>query len=208
MGQLQSRLVRPYQQFPYSLAKLVDTSMTMNDRREFARTVLATRTCCRDPFFTTPVLEQMEQKGGPHAILPGSEFLLDLTNAFAGKCCNIQLELNFARASSSRQAMRGRKHVISSMTAKHIIAECKVSHINNLDGHQPRCRRVSARLFSLVGRHNIESISIKPYQYKIMSMLSAPTTFVSEEGSAHNTVSARYSLDNLVVFFNIIYIYI
>lgn len=127
LGQIHHRLVRPYQRFPFSLAQLIDLSNSPETRIALAQKALDTSDCCRDKFFSTPLLTELESCGGSRAVLPGVGTLFDdIKTAFTGKTTNIACELSFARASSMRQCMRGRKHSISSMASKHIVAECKL----------------------------------------------------------------------------------
>ena len=126
VGQLQNRLIQPYLTMPLRLAALVDVSRSEASRLELADGLLKKSDCCLEKHFARPVVGELRKAGDVRAILPGHELHNNLADSFRMKTCNLEIECNFARASSMRAAMRGRKHSISSLTAKHIGAEIKL----------------------------------------------------------------------------------
>lgn len=127
IGQLQERLIRPYLMLPLSMGALVDTSRLPEERISLAQSMLQKRDCCVEKHFAAPVLMEMQQSGGAASVLPGSVLFDDLSTCLRTKTYNLEIELNFARASNMRKAMRGRKHNIASMCSKHIGAEVKLA---------------------------------------------------------------------------------
>ena len=127
IGQLNERLIRPYQRMPLQLASLVDASHSEEYRLNRATDFLQKRSCCVERHCARPILEEMRKSGGSKSILPGNVFFDDLSSFFRMKNSNIEIELNFARSSNMRRAMRGRNHSISSMTSKHVGAEIKLA---------------------------------------------------------------------------------
>ena len=121
MGQLNHRLCRKYKQLPLSLGQLINTDLNVEQREALMKQYLSLKDCCVERHFAAPVLADLRMDG-----LDGLKD--DLKMAFRSKTSNIEIETNFARASSSRMAMRGRSHTIPSMTAKHVVSEIKMIH--------------------------------------------------------------------------------
>lgn len=132
IGQLYSRLIQPYLVMPFSLATLVDKSRSEPERVQIADQLLAKPRCCVESNFAQPVLDEVRQCGGSRVFLANSALYQDLESSLRMKVSNLEIELNFARASSMRTAMRGRAHSICSLTAKHVGAEMKLSHRRQL----------------------------------------------------------------------------
>lgn len=126
LGQLQHRLVKPYERFPLKLASLVDATKSLDSRLNLARDFCGMSSCCLGPLFSNPVNQAARDEGGSHSLVTG-QLSKELEIAFRSKTSNIEIELNFARASCSRQSMHGRAHNISSMAAKHVSAEIKLA---------------------------------------------------------------------------------
>ena len=126
IGQLHNRLIKPYLAMPFRLAGLVDLSRSEEFRLDLARELLHLPNCCLEQNFAKPVLDELRKEHDlKEALLPGHQFFEDLSESLRMKTANLEIELNFARAVSMRTAMRGRKHSISSLTAKHVGAEVK-----------------------------------------------------------------------------------
>ena len=126
IGQLQHRLLKPYQRLPLSMAQLTDPSIPYHRKIDLATEMQAMDMCCVDSFFAAPVLQCMQEQGGqPRSLIDGA-LASDLALSMRGKVSNIEIELNFARAACSRHATHGKCHGISSMVAKHVSAEIKV----------------------------------------------------------------------------------
>ena len=91
--------------------------------------------CCLDPLFACPVLaaakEECDHLGAnpdsvAQALVHGT-VSTDLAVAMRSKSSNIEIELNFARASAARSATHGKGCNISSMISKHITSEVKLA---------------------------------------------------------------------------------
>lgn len=126
MGQIDHRLVKPYRRLPLQLGCLINPHLSEGRRVAIAERFLQMKPCCVDQCFGQPVLKSMRVAGGSQSIVPPNPFHGDLVLGLRTKVSNIEIEDNFARASSSRCAMRGRNHNASSMTAKHVTAEAKL----------------------------------------------------------------------------------
>ncbi len=143
LGQLQHRLLKPYQRLPLKMAKLVDTSIPQHRRLDLAAAFCALDKCCLDPLFAQPVIQAARDAGGSHTLVSGT-LADDLGVAMRTKTSNMEIELNFARASNARQVTRGRSDTISSMIAKHVSAEVKLGHQRSLRSIQPlACRSLA-----------------------------------------------------------------
>lgn len=125
IGQLYHRMIKPYRQFPLRLGQVVDPSMTEMRRLQVAGEFCSLNSCCVDKLFSEPILKEAHLRGGAEALTKGP-LASDLAVALRGKTSNVELELNFARASSSRSINHGRGHNIAAMCAKHITAEIKL----------------------------------------------------------------------------------
>ena len=126
IGQLYHRLVRPYQRLPLQLASLLDDSKPIDDRKQLVDEMMRLSPCCVDALFGLPVLKCFQQEGGA-AALDGGAIVGDLETALRVKVSNLEIELNFARASTSRNAMQRKTHKVASMVAKHVTAEIKLA---------------------------------------------------------------------------------
>ncbi len=127
LGGLFYRLIAPYQQLPFSLARLIDVRHTEEFRKKCAREFLAMPTCCLDEGVSLP----LRATNASVEDMMSSQTLSVLAMVFSTKSINIAIELDFARASSQRQAMRKRAQSLASMSAKHVLSEI---------AHQHRCR--------------------------------------------------------------------
>ncbi len=124
-------MIRPYVEMPFSLAKLVDSSVSERERIEFANTLLSKKDCCLEKHFSKPVIDELRCHGA-NAIVENTALRSNLEGAFRMKTSNLEVELNFSRANSMRIAMRGRSHSMCSMASKHIGAEIKLAHRRKL----------------------------------------------------------------------------
>ena len=111
---------------PLKLSQLIDTDISAERRLHMLRNFLGMEKCCVDPLCAWPLLDDVRQNGGEESLF-NEPVKTNLEMIMRSKVSNIEVELNFSRAVSSRQAMRGRAHNIASMTAKHISAEAKLS---------------------------------------------------------------------------------
>jgi len=125
IGQLLHRLVRPYQRLPLQTARLVDDNQSIDSRVQLADQMLALPECCVDRLFAQPFLQSLREEGGSIA-LDGGTILSDLECSLRVKVSNLEIELNFSRAATTRHAMHGKSHKVASMVSKHITAEVKL----------------------------------------------------------------------------------
>ena len=126
IGQIQHRLLKPYQRLPLNLAQLTDPSIPRHRKIDLATEMLALNKCCIDSFFAAPIFQCVQEQGGQPLSLIDGELASDLALSMRGKVSNIEIELNFARAACSRHITHGKSHGISAMVAKHVSAEIKV----------------------------------------------------------------------------------
>lgn len=126
IGQMLRRLVWPYMKLPLKLSQLIDTDISAERRLHMLRNFLGMEKCCVDQLCAWPLLDDVRQNGGEESLF-NEPVKTNLEMIMRSKVSNIEVELNFSRAASSRQAMRGKAHSIASMTAKHISAEVKLS---------------------------------------------------------------------------------
>ena len=125
------------------MAKLVDTNIPEYQRLDLAAAFCALDQCCVDPLFAQPVIQAAIDAGGSHTLVSGT-LADDLGMAMRTKTSNMELELNFARASNARQVTRGRSDTIGSMVAKHVSAEVKLGHQRSRRSiHTPACRSLA-----------------------------------------------------------------
>jgi len=129
VGQIWRRLYLPYTTWPWRLASLLDDQLSGDTRLAIATSFTSSPICCMDEGFSLALRVMMDQRNYtaddmmPHGRLHG---LLRAT--FANKNVNLEVETNFARASSQRQAMRGRRHSLASMATKHLLCESQLAH--------------------------------------------------------------------------------
>ena len=138
MGQMLRRLVWPYMRLLLKLSQLIDTDIPAERRLHLLRNFLGMEKCCVDQLCAWPFLDDVRQHGGYESLF-NEPVKTNLEMVMRSKVSNIEVELNFSRAASSRQAMRGRAHNIASMTAKHISAELKLSQRRLLLKKRPLC---------------------------------------------------------------------
>jgi len=113
------------------MAQLVDSSVPIDSRKHLATQMSELRDCCVEALFAQPVLDTIRRNGGVQSLFHG-ELYSHIELAFRGATSNVEIELNFARAATSRRAMQGRSHNIGSLVAKHISSEIKLGHRRSL----------------------------------------------------------------------------
>lgn len=133
MGQLCHRLVNPYRRLPLQMAQLVDSSVSIDRRERLATQMSELPGCCVEALFAQPVLDTIRRNGGVQSLFHGDKELYShIELSFRGATSNVEIELNFARAATSRRSMQGRSHNIGSLVAKHISSEIKLGHRRSL----------------------------------------------------------------------------
>lgn len=122
MGQLDARLIKPYQKQPWNISQLTDADYYSNEERmAMLQSLKLQPPCCVERYFARPFLDSIDD---PSDILPPNQRYQELCLAFRQKVSNMELENNFARAAKMNQS---NPHSISSMCAKHITSELKLA---------------------------------------------------------------------------------
>ena len=122
------RQVRKHQQFPWLLAALLDPDVPQRQREDLLSSFFALSPCCLEPGTALP-LKQKFAPVGLSCLDRGSTFQQTLLCMFSSKSTNVELENNFARSSSARAYVRGRKHTTATLSCKHILSELKHQHL-------------------------------------------------------------------------------
>ena len=139
MGQLFHRLVRPYRRTPSIMAQLVDSSLSDDHKKKVAMFLCRLKPCCLEKLFAQPVVQAARDESADHADLSVVKALtqgnvnVDLQLAFRAKVSNVEIELNFARATHTRSTTHGKSCLISSMLSKHVTSELKLAQRRSID---------------------------------------------------------------------------
>lgn len=158
------RMVSPYCMLPYTLAPLLDWTRPLPLRVELLEQFMALCECCLDDGVGKPLWKLANSElTALDAIRGDSLFMQSLLQVFMTKVTNITLENNFARASSSRQYLRGRHHVIGTMTNKHVAAEMKHQHSQCL-------ARAASEVAALTPASKVEPVAAKKVNSWILFM--------------------------------------
>ena len=120
MGQLDVRLIKPYQRQPWNVAQLTDLSLPLHSRISFLQDLKDMRSCCVEKFFVRPFLNDVDEITD---ILPPNKLFQELCLSFRQKVSNMEIENNFARSLKMSQS---NPHNIASLVAKHVTAEMKL----------------------------------------------------------------------------------
>jgi len=126
VGSIYRRLVRPYRRPPLCFALLADASMDPGFKRRLASFLLNMPRCCLDEAFTGPLRKFVTCEDD--LLLPTALGYRIMQASFCSKNHNIQIEDNFARASSWMRTNRGRTDRSFNLIAKHLLAEVKHNH--------------------------------------------------------------------------------
>ena len=130
VGHLLHRLVEPYQRLPWALARLVDKRCRDADKAAIAAWFMGLHDCCLDEGFSAKVRRMAT--GGSVDLLPGGRLHLQLKSSFHSKNTNMTVENNFARAQTAQCVARGNSGQASSLSARHMLAECKRLHVRDV----------------------------------------------------------------------------
>eukprot|EP00933_Yihiella_yeosuensis_P043979 TRINITY_DN39009_c0_g1_i1.p1 TRINITY_DN39009_c0_g1~~TRINITY_DN39009_c0_g1_i1.p1 ORF type:complete len:836 (-),score=109.13 TRINITY_DN39009_c0_g1_i1:86-2458(-) len=127
IAHLWTRLIRPYQKFPWKLARTLDHRVPQVERIAVANEFLEMKT---DPSIfgdhcSGPVRVYLSRCGND-VFSPKFQKLLAVL--FSGKSCNVTVENAFARATSMRSYLRGQIQGAATMASKHFLAEVKLLH--------------------------------------------------------------------------------
>ena len=136
IGSIFRRLVRPYRRPPFCFALLVDPCTPTSFKERLARFVMQMPECCLDSGFTGPLRDQISCQDG--LLSSNGIGVRILEGAFMSKNHNVQVENNFARASSWQRTNRGRTDRSYNLISKHLLAEVKHNHLKAQQReHQP-----------------------------------------------------------------------
>ena len=125
------------------MAQLIDSSVSIDRRLGLATQMSQLPNCCIEAMFAQPVLDTMRDNGGVRSLFHG-DLATHLELAFRGPTSNVEIELNFARAATSRRSMHGRSHNIGSLVAKHISSEMKLGHRRSLSSSSSHTQTFNA----------------------------------------------------------------
>lgn len=126
VGQLHERLVEPYRTLPFCMASLLNTEMPLDEKKSLSEWFCGLQDCCLDTAFGVPLKAQLES---PADLMPTGKRYMLLQACFQSKNCTLETENNFARLQSMKRATRGRSDIASSLAAKHLLSEIKLSHL-------------------------------------------------------------------------------
>lgn len=121
------------------MGQLVDPSLQEEYKTNLAVFMCSLKSCCIEKLFSQPVIQAAWDESGNTDTASAAQALIhgsvgsDLQLALRSKTSNIEIELNFARASSSRSTAHGKACHISSMVSKHITSELKLAQRRSLD---------------------------------------------------------------------------
>ena len=154
---LWKRQYLPYTRAPWKFLAVLD-DISQLEKRSLVEEFRALTACMMDKGCTR-VLHKFYGHQSPEQLLSISgDFFCALRLLALNKVSNVEIELNFARASSSRQYMRGNAHDASTMAAKHVAAELRHQHNLALQRKQSREKHRLASLASQ-GLHGLGSSS-------------------------------------------------
>ena len=125
---LWKRQVLPYGRFPWNLLAILDSEVPHADKRQVAASFRELRPCMMDRGVTKQLHAAYGQQTVDQLLEVSGDFCPALRMLALNKVTNVEIELNFARASSSRQYLRGNSHGAATMTAKHVACEIKHQH--------------------------------------------------------------------------------
>lgn len=124
-GQLWRRFIKPYSLPPLSLARLQDSTRSLDEQKGIATSYCNRSACCRSVSFDEP----LHLLGAtPEDLMLEGRLGQAMSAVFRTKPTNIEAEDNFSRAQSAKMATRGRSDSLPQFAAKHILAELKQLH--------------------------------------------------------------------------------
>ena len=132
-------LVYPYQQYPWRLLRMLHSETTFDDRVGMIDTFKACGPCCLDLGFSSVLKRLWGMEPSNQLAHTNSEFLGALVLLGCSKTSNVEVETNFARATSARICNRGVRHDASTMASKHVISE--LAHQHNMAFQRKNRRR-------------------------------------------------------------------
>ena len=101
--------------------------------------------CCLESGSSQDLKTRFEAIGVQGCLELGSSFMRLMVLMFSSKTTNVQLENDFARATTSRSYLHGQRHCASTMASKHLLAELKHQHLLALDLDKDAKKRIQKR---------------------------------------------------------------
>jgi hypothetical protein len=125
---LWKRIYEPYFHDPWILLQLLSAKVSSRHKLELLARLRGSRECDLNPDFTVPFFRMFA--GIPdQELLKNKLFISVLVVLARNKDTNVEVENNFARASSSRQYLRGCIQDLTTMISKHVISEVRHQHV-------------------------------------------------------------------------------
>eukprot|EP00438_Fugacium_kawagutii_P002505 Skav232494 [mRNA] locus=scaffold3757:91032:92048:- [translate_table: standard] len=123
------KLVQKHSQYPFALAAILDPEFPQEQKVHLLDDFFSLSPCCLEQGTCVDLKTTFADIGVQACLQPGSRFFQTLVMLFTSKTSNVELENNFARSSSSRAYLRGRRHSSATMSVKHLISELKHQHL-------------------------------------------------------------------------------
>jgi hypothetical protein len=136
IGGMWKRQVRLYELYPWKMLALLDPDITDAESLALLQEFKQLRACDMDEGVTKVWHALYSGLSDADLLMPGSDFKGALLLLALNKVTNVEIENNFARASSSRSYCRGRSHDASTMACKHFLAE--LIHVHKQSEHRLR----------------------------------------------------------------------
>ena len=122
------RQVLIYTMFPWKLLAILDPDISEEEAVALVKEFLGLWECCCDDGVTLVWLRQFGKQTALHLLQAGSSFRAALLLLALSKVTNIEIEDNFARASTARSANRGHMACASTVASRHVLSELRKQH--------------------------------------------------------------------------------
>ena len=127
------KLVLKYADYPWRLAIVLDPAYPVDLQKAELEMFFQMKDCCLEDGAAIGLRNEFADEDPSDCLQCGSRFIQALVMCFTSKVTNVEIENNFARASSSRQYLRGKRHSSGTMVSKHILQELKQQHLKSLN---------------------------------------------------------------------------
>lgn len=187
-AQLFVRQVEYYTYMPWRILQVLHSSTSHRQHVALIQELLQLNVCDMDQAFTRRLVEQTcSGVSAERLAAPASTLIQNLILLATSKTTNVEVETNFARASTSRRFMNGQQHTIATMASKHCLSE--ISHLHQLQtcGPDPKHAKPTANKKAL-------TIDELPPQ-------SGHVSSNNTDGSSHSTeVTSSSKFNSWIVF--------
>ena len=139
------RLARKHLAYPWRLAMLLDPHCSATTKENLLADFFGQNMCCLESGSSQDLKTRFEAIGVQGCLELGSSFMRLMVLMFSSKTTNVQLENDFARATTSRSYLHGQRHCASTMASKHLLAELKHQHLLALDLDKDAKKRIQKR---------------------------------------------------------------